>query len=450
MRSLLISAAILALAGAAQAQDASQKLSLTVYNSDLALVQDVRELSPPAGRSKLEFKDVSASIRPETATLNGRGLTVVEQNFDYDLLTPAKMMEKAVGKQVQIVRTNPGTGAQVTETATVLAVNDGVVLKVGDRIEVLRDDGVPTRVIFSSIPENLRANPTLSMVVDADKGGPREATLRYLTSGLSWRADYVAMFDQKRGVMDLQGWVTLTNKSGISYRDATTQLIAGDLNLVRSESEYFERAKQSGVGGGNGGPLSAAADYYTYPLPEAVTIADNQTKQVGFLALHDVPATKIYRYESRGFYSRNRPDHADVALQFSNSDALPSGVLRVYMRDPSGEPKFMGEDHVDHTPAASKLSIKTGQAFDVTVESTLVSSVRMSSTDTRQSMSYVVRNARSEPVTVQLIQGGVGRNGKIGSESLPSHRINADTLSWSVPVPARGETTLTFTADDGE
>jgi hypothetical protein len=149
----------------------NQHLAVTVYNNNLALVQDIRHMDVPAGRTRLEFKDVSASIRPETVSLSGRGLTVVEQNFDYDLLTPAKMMEKAVGRQIQIIRTNPATGAQMPETATVLSVNDGVVLKVGNRIEVLRDDGIPTRVVFSSIPENLRAEPTLSVTVDAAGGG---------------------------------------------------------------------------------------------------------------------------------------------------------------------------------------------------------------------------------------------------------------------------------------
>src|SRR5688500_2359475 len=152
---------LLAHGPASLAAEQGQQLTLTIYNNDLALVQDVRALEFAAGRSRLEFKDVSASIRPETVTLSAAGIDIVEQNFDFDLLTPAKMMEKAVGRQVQIVRTNPGSGAETTETATVLSVNEGVVLKIGERIEVLRADGAPTRVIFDKVPENLRAHPTL-------------------------------------------------------------------------------------------------------------------------------------------------------------------------------------------------------------------------------------------------------------------------------------------------
>ena len=174
MRALALGVAVLLAAGVALAADQpplQQDLTVTVYNNNLALVQDIRHLEVPAGRTRLEFKDVSAAIRPETVALTGKGLSVVEQNFDYDLLTPAKMMEKAVGHQIQVIRTNPATGAQTPETATVLSVNDGVVLKIGTRIEVLRDDGIPTRVVFASIPENLRAQPTLSVTVDAANAG---------------------------------------------------------------------------------------------------------------------------------------------------------------------------------------------------------------------------------------------------------------------------------------
>ena len=153
------------------------KLSITIYNNDLALVQDVRTLDVAAGRQRLEFKDVSAAIRPETVSLSAPGIEIVEQNFDFDLLTPDKLMEKAVGRQIRIIRTNPGDGKETSEVATVLSANEGVVLKIGDRIEVLRDDGVPTRVIFDKVPETLRARPTLSVMVDAAHGGPRPAKL---------------------------------------------------------------------------------------------------------------------------------------------------------------------------------------------------------------------------------------------------------------------------------
>jgi hypothetical protein len=460
MRGSVLGIALLLAGGAAMAAATApappeQQLTVTVYNNNLALVQDIRRLDVASGRSRLEFKDVSASIRPETVALSGRGLSVVEQNFDYDLLTPAKMMEKAVGRQIQIIRTNPATGATTPETATVLSVNDGVVLKIGNRIEVLRDDGIPTRVVFSSIPENLRAQPTLSVTVDAAGAGARDVTLSYLSTGLGWKADYVVLFDEKLKTIGMDGWVTLTNRSGTSFRNARTQLVAGDIHLADSDSEYWQReqtrrAALRGAGIGAASPQASIADYDIFTLPERVTIAENQTKQVAFLDLHGVKAEKAYEYRADGFQSYEQADHAAVVLKFSNANrALPAGVVRVYMRDTSGDPKFVGEDGIEQTPAGSDLGIKIGDAFDVTIQPTVVTSAKIDRWRTRYSMAYSVRNALAVPVTVDLRQNGLWRDGKVESESLPSKRIDAHTLAWSVPVPAHGETVLTFTVDTG-
>ena len=242
VRSALLAGTILLCATLARAAD-MPGLSVTIYNADQALVDDVRRIDIAAGRQRLELKDVSSAIRPETVTLTGTGLSVVEQNFDFDLLTPQKMMEKAVGQQVQIVRTNPGNGAQTTETATVLSANEGVILKIGDRIEVLRDDGIPTRVIFGGVPITLRARPTLSVTVDSDHAGPRLIDLSYLTTGLSWKADYVALFDDAAGKLDLQGWITLTNQSGSGFENADTQLVAGTVALNANATPFYQRGQ---------------------------------------------------------------------------------------------------------------------------------------------------------------------------------------------------------------
>ncbi len=431
-----------------------QQLSVTVYNSNLALVQDIRHMQVPAGRTRLEFKDVSGAIRPETVALSGKGISVVEQNFDYDLLTPAKMMEKAVGQQIQIIRTNPATGAQIAETATVLSVNDGVVLKVGNHIEVLRDDGIPTRVVFASIPENLRAQPTLSVTVDAAGAGARDVTLSYLTSGLGWKADYVALYDEKLKTVGVDGWITLTNRSGTTFRNAKTQLIAGDINLADSGSDYRQREARRRAAEANGGNGASAqtsiGDYDVFNLPGRVTIAENQTKQVSFLDLHGIKADKTYTFRSDSFETDPQPEHADVALKFNNGNKpLPTGVVRVYMRDLSGDPTFVGEDNIDQTPPGSDLGIKIGEAFDVTVQPLLEKSEKIETWQTRYSMRYTVRNAKAEPVTVEIRQGGLSRDAKVNAESLSSKRADAQTLSWSVPVPAHGTTELTFTVDAG-
>ncbi len=206
---------------------AERALSVTIYNNDLALVQDRRDIEVKDGRQRIEFQDVSAQIRPETVSLSAADIGIVEQNFDFDLLTPAKLMEKAVGQEVTIVRVNPATGAETREQAQVLATNGGVVLKIGQRIEVLRDDGLPVRVIFNKVPDNLRARPTLSVSIIGTHAGTRRATLSYLTPGLGWKADYVALYNESDGKIDVQGWVTLTNSSGTTYDNAQTLLVAG-------------------------------------------------------------------------------------------------------------------------------------------------------------------------------------------------------------------------------
>jgi hypothetical protein len=450
------------LAGSAAAAD-SGKLSLTIYNSDLALIQDVRQLAIGAGRQRLEFKDVSGRIRPETVSLTAPDVTIVEQNFDYDLLTPEKLMEKAVGKEVQLVRINPGTGASTTETATVLSVNNGVVLKIGERVEVLRQDDIPTRVIFDGIPANLRAKPTLSVTVDSARAGARAAALSYLSNGLSWKADYVALFDEGPGKLDLQGWVTLTNTSGVDYPEAQVQLVAGDVNLVHSEAEVWQRERVARSGGvrragvqaaGPGGPQSLA-DYYLYPLPGRTTVAENQTKQVSFIDAKGASAKKAYEYRAYDFETQTTPQSADVAVQFSNASQaglgrqLPAGIVRVYVRDQAGEAKFVGENRIDHTPQGSDISVKIGEAFDVTVQPTVLATERVDKRNTRYRMSYVVRNARPAPVSVEIRQGGLWKNGKVTEESAKSRRLDAYNLAWDVPVPANGETTLTFTVETG-
>src|SRR5579859_5865335 len=445
--------------GPAQAAEKTG-LSVTIYNENQALVDDVRRLDVGAGRQRLELKDVSAAIRPETVTLAGEGLAIVEQNFDFDLLTPQKMMEKAVGQQVQIVRTNPGNGQETTETATVLSANEGVILRIGDRIEVLRDDGVPTRVIFNGVPQTLRARPTLSVTVDSDRAGARLVDLSYLTTGLSWKADYVALFDEAGGRLDLQGWITLTNQSGTPFVDADTQLVAGEVAiagnprpirpLVRTQAGSMVGVMRAQpVPEPPGGPGVSVGDVHVYHLPERTTIAQNQTKQVSFLDAHGVVARKIYRWSQNDFQSADNPSSAEVAVAFTNSAAgglgagLPAGTIRVYERDAGGAPKFVGENGVGHTPQGSELAVKIGEAFDVTVQPTLVSSEVIGKRRNRYAMSYRLRNARPAPVTVELRQGGLWEQNKAVAESLPGRAIDAYTRGWTVTVPAEGETTLT-------
>ena len=436
-------------------QNSQGDVAVTIYNNDLALVQDTRQLSVPAGRSRQEFPDVSAQIRSETVTLTGSDVAIVEQNFDFDLLSPQALMQKAVGETITLVRMNPATGAETRERARVLAANGGVVLQIGERIEVLRDDGLPVRVIFDRVPENLRARPTLSVTVQSERGGARPVTLTYLTPGLAWQADYVALFDDSAGRMDVQGWITLTNNSGTPYNDASTMLVAGAVGQNQPQ-QYGGRGQPPGALRGAGTETSdreRIGDFYLYPLPERTTIANRQTKQVSFLDVSNTPAARAYEYRNAWLGTAEEPQSANTVLRFSSSraqglgDALPAGTVRVYQRDQRGNPQFIGESAIGHTPMGSELGLTTGQAFDVKVQPVVERRERINDERWRTSMRYTLTNARPVPVTVDLMQSGLWGDTRIIEESQPSERRSADDALWRVALPANGEVTVTATFD---
>ena len=469
MRNLFLACAAFAAASPLPAQSAIQPIlpspartaqgdvAITIYNENRALVQDRRELVLNRGRSRQEFPDVSAQIRPETVTLTGNGLGIVEQNFDFDLLTPAALMQKAVGETVTLVRMNPANGAETRERARILAANGGVVMQIGDRIEVLRDDGLPTRVIFDRVPEQLRARPTLSVTVDAANGGRQPVTLNYLTGGLGWSADYVALFDEPNGKMDVQGWITLTNSSGTAFTNARTLLVAGDVNQVQRRYRGYPPPPPPPGGVVRAGTETAARErlggFYLYPLPERTTIADKQTKQVSFLDVHNTPAARAYEFRNPWLSTSDQPLSANTVLRFSSSrnqglgDALPAGTVRVYQRDARGNPQFVGEHRIGHTPMGSSLSLATGEAFDVKVRAVVEERTRVNSSRWKTRMRYDLTNAGPKPVVVDLVQDGLWGDTRIDQESMKSERPDADRALWRVTVPANGEATVTATFD---
>jgi hypothetical protein len=431
---------------------AQGEVAVTIYNNDLALIQDKRMLALPAGRTRQEFADVSAMIRPETVTLATANAEIVEQNFDFDLLSPEALMAKAVGQTVTLVRTNPATGAESSESARILANNGGTVVQIGNRIEVL--DG-SRRVVFASLPPNLRARPTLSVTLDSAAAGTRPATLNYLSSGFGWKADYVALFDESAGKIDVQGWITLTNTTGTSFANASTLLVAGAPGTGNGAQPRYGRNPSRAIPGNTPGTETARreqlGDFYVYPLKERTTIANAQQKQVGFLDVAAVPAGKAYFYRNGWLATSSEAKSADTVLRFSSSgdgglgDALPAGTVRVYMRDVRGQPQFIGESNIGHTPMGSRLALKTGEAFDVKVQPTVVKRERLGGDRWRTTMHYTLTNARALPVTVELAQAGLDSwwdDTRIESESLKSDRTNSDEALWKVAVPANGETGL--------
>jgi hypothetical protein len=465
LRSVLAASCALIAMSAIPAGFAQERsLSLTIYADDLALVQDKRPVDITGGRQRLEFAGVSAKIRPETVSLAATGITIAEQNFDFDLLTPGKLMEKAVGSVVTIVRVNPATGAETREQAEVLATNGGVVLKIGERIEVLRDDGLPVRVIFEKVPDNLRAKPTLSVTVNGDRRGQRQATLSYLTPGLGWRADYVALYDDASSKIDVQGWVTLTNSSGTTYDNAQTTLVAGTPQRAgQYRGPQYNQYNQYGRGqpqrpqlvqaGTETGDRERLGDFYLYPLAERTTVANMQTKQVSFLDVHGVPAEHGYEFRNYWMGTQEEPQSAKTVYKFSTGsakglgDQLPAGVLRFYMRDKKGDPQFIGESTIAHTPMGSTLSLSTGDAFDIKVKPVVEKREKVNDRRWKTTMRYSLTNASPKAVAVALQQDGLWGDTRIETESMRSTRVNANMAQWTVNVPANGSAEVTVTFD---
>ena len=468
----------------AEPQTAQGDVALTIYNNNLALVQDVRQIAIAQGRSRVEFPDVSAAIQPQTLSFAAADTAILEQNFDYDLLTPEKLMEKAVGQTVTLLRTNPATGTETRERATVLSVAGGTVLRIADRIEVLRDDGLPVRVIFDRVPPGLRARPTLSVNLQSFRAGTRPVQLRYLTGGLGWSADYVALYNEGAGTIDMQGWVTLTNNTGTTFHNADTVLVAGNpASGPNSGARGGYRQRGMVRAGTEAAPRERLGDFYLYPITARTTVANAQTKQVSFLDVQSVPARKIYAREVYWQQNDAEPVNVESRIAFSTAraqglgDALPAGTVRFYQRDREGTPQFIGEKGIGHTPMGSDLSLVTGDAFDITVkaevekretitaaeweksaryrvvrEGEVVEEVTIERPRTyyRTTMRYTLTNAKAAPVEIELTQGGLdrgwwGSDYRITSEDLPGEQLNADRRRYKIPVPAEGERVIRVT-----
>jgi hypothetical protein len=433
--------------------NAQTGVAVTIYNQDLALVKDRRVVPLVAGVNRLAFIDVSAQIRPETALLStseGR-LAVLEQNFDFDLLTPEKLLEKSVGRTVRVITTNPETGVETVEEATVLSVTGGVVLRIGDRIET-----APTgRIVFAEVPANLRARPTLVVEVDNDTIGDKPVELAYLTGGLSWSADYVAALSSDEKTLDLNGLVTLTNVSGTTYRDARLQLVAGDVNRVRQDMLYkTEMMTAEAAAPAPAMSEEALFEYHLYTLERPTTIADNQTKQVALLSGSGIPVEKEYRFVNiANAYDYIRAEtpraNASVRLAFDNTEAdrlglpLPMGTVRVYKSDSDGQALFVGEDAIQHTPKGETVRLTLGQAFDVTAHPKQTDFERLSDRVFEAAYEIEIKNAKTEAITVAVIETIPGQ-WKMVNESIAHERTGAFQAEWQVPVPAEGSAVLTY------
>jgi hypothetical protein len=435
-----------------------QKLAVTIYNADFALVREERRLALAKGRVELAYADVSAHIQPETVHLRALdapdALQVLEQNYRYDLLTPEKLLEKYVGKRVKIVRYNEKLGVEETKVADVLSVENGPVLRIDGEVTA----GASGRFVFPDVPPNLVAKPTLVWLL-ASGVEEQRVEVSYLTSNLSWRADYVLVLDDKDQKADLTGWVTLTNSSGTSYGDAELKLVAGDVRRVQPPPELEAQTVLDAA------PVPAPAppqfkqealfEYHLYTLQRPTTLLDRETKQVSLLEAHGVTVEKKLEFFGTDYWYRStyadlpKNQKVGVFVEFENAEKnalgmpLPKGTLRVYKADRSGAQEFVGEDSIDHTPRDEKVEVKLGDAFDVVADRRQTEWKSLGSCSSESAWELEFRNHKDTAETVHDFEP-VNGDWEIVQSSQPPLKKDAHTFEFVVPVPARGATKVSY------
>jgi hypothetical protein len=437
-------------------------LAVTVYNSNIALIRDVRDLGLPKGEFRLKFMDIAATVNP--ATVHFRSLTdadklsVLEQNYEYDLLEPAKLLNKYVGKEVTLVRTYMDNGTTKHEEikATLLANNNGPVWKIGNDI-VTGVYGESYR--FPEVPANLYDRPTLLMSLQ-NSGAPRQKIeTSYLAGNLSWNADYVLTVGRDDKAADLDGWVTLINNSGTAFHNARLQLVAGDLNRLPQRDQYraMEMAANAPAAKAIGGfQQESFSEYHLYSLGRRTSVEDKETKQISLLEGSGVPVEKLFVVNGQNFYYRNAQnpgsplkDAVQVFYKFKNEEKaglgipLPGGNVRVYQKDSKGGLLFIGEDHIDHTPKDEFVTVKIGNAFDVVCDRKQTDFKSLGNRLWEMEFEITLRNHKDTPISVQVNEP-IGGDWEMLTSSYKFTKTEAFAAQFDVPVKANGTAVLKY------
>lgn len=438
-----------------------KQVSLTIYERDMALVRDVRQVPLHNGTVKVRFADVSERIQPETVMLKDQSsgrISVAQIYFDNNLLTPQTLLESYVGKKVTVVKTNPTTGAETQEQAEVLSAQGGIILKIGNRIET----SVPGRIVYDHIPNGLQAKPTLTVELDSNTNRSQQLELDYLTNGIGWNANYVAQLNDSESRMNLSGWAAISNNSGTEFRNARVQLIAGSPNMTSARPILMAAARSAkfdAMPARNEISQESFGDYHLYTLPKRVTLANNQTRQYSLLSASDVKVKKEWVLNGGNYYYRSRmPNVSDnlpvnMMVTFKNTKGdrlgmpLPGGTVRFYQTDNRGNQQFLGESQMSHTPVNGAVSLKMGDSFDVTgsrkqTQYDVLPSQDQSARTYESSYEIVLKNAKDNSVTVQVREPIPG-SWQILQENMP-HKKDGAVAIWQVRVPAGGESMLVY------
>ena len=427
-----------------------QSVSITIYNSNIGLVKDNRLIDLKPGVQELKFMDVAAKIDPTTvhikSLVNGSGLNILEQNYEYDLLSPQKLLEKFVGQMVQLAFINPDTKTEEIVEAVLLSTQGGNIFQIGEKIHI----GHPGRILLPRIPENLVPRPTLVWMLENKIPKPQQLEASYLTSGINWKADYVAVLNQSDTFTDLTGWVTIDNRSGTTYQNALLKLVAGDIHRVQGETR-MDYARPMAAAKEAPAPQfkeESFFEYHLYTLDRRTTVKENQTKQMSLLDAHRVPITKLFIFTGSPHYyysvsQGTNKQKVGVFFELENREKnnlgmpLPKGTIRVYKEDKEGSLQFIGEDRIDHTPKNEKFKIKIGEAFDVVGEKTQTDYKRLGSNLFEVAFEVSLRNHKQEDIKV-LVEEPIPGDWEMLSNTHPYEKIQAHSIRFEVPV-ARGK-----------
>ncbi len=436
-------------------------LAVTVYNSNIALVRDVRQLVLPSGSFRLKFMDIAATVNP--ATVHFRSLTepeklsVIEQNYEYDLLEPAKLLHKYVGKEVTLVRSYQETGTTKHEEikATLLADNNGPVWKIGNDIVT---GMFAESYRFPEVPANLFDRPTLLMSLDNSGARKHQIEASYLATNLSWNADYVLTVARDDKAADLDGWVTLANNSGTAFHNARLQLVAGELNRLPVPSAPVNSRAQAvtGMAAKEQFQQEAFSEYHLYTLGRRTSVEDKETKQISLLQGSGVPVEKVFMVNGQNFYYHNQynpgspqKDPVMVFYKFKNEEKtglgmpLPAGNLRVYQKDSKGGVLFIGEDHIDHTPKDETITVHIGNAFDVVAERKQTDYKRIDTHVWEMEFEITLRNHKDTPITVEVNEP-IGGDWEMLSSTYKFTKTAAWAAQFRVPVDKNGTSVLKY------
>jgi O-6-methylguanine DNA methyltransferase len=448
-------------------------MEVTVYNDNLGLIKEVRSFTLKPGVQDLKVTDVAAQVDPTSVHFKSltspEAVSVLEQNFQYDLINQDKLMEKYLGKEIELERILGRDGdRKETLKGVLLSSSGGRILQVDGKILV----NPPGSPILPELPEGLLTKPTLLWKLNAKKGGSHDCELSYLTAGMGWRSDYIVVSNAPDDKMDLNAWVTINNGSGATYKDAKLKLIAGDVHRADEV-----RAMRGGRMKGDVMAMAAEApqfaeksffEYHMYTLQRPATLRERETKQIEMASAADVPLKKLFLYDGArnlgwgayNEYTRTDPNYGaqgdkkvNVMLEFKNSKdnnlgmPLPKGRVRVYKKDTDGSLTFIGEDSIDHTPKDEKIRIEMGNAFDVVGERKRVDfKVDSKARWFQESFELRLRNHKDSDITVTVVEHLYRwTNWKITDASQKWEKKDAQTVEFSVPVKKDGEAVVAYT-----